>query len=85
MNHPELFQKFAKSGVQGSPCRGLGCPQILLFPLSPPVAASKKREKGFLGTPQTPAEGGCPLHSRWQSRYEEQKRLLKIRDESYAF
>ena len=51
-----------KAGVQGAvaPCRGLGCPQILLFPLSPPAAASKKREKGYLGTlgvgdPQTPA------------------------------
>jgi hypothetical protein len=22
MSHPELFQKFAKPGVQGSPCRG---------------------------------------------------------------
>src|SRR5258707_2022683 len=42
-------------GVQGSPCRGLGCPQEPLFSLSPPQAASKKEEKGFFG--DTPNRG----------------------------
>src|SRR6266498_4800011 len=39
-----------KAGVQRAAalCRGLGCPQIPLFPLSPPQAARKTREKGYL-------------------------------------
>src|SRR5258708_4211320 len=36
-----------------------GCCKVSFY--SP--AASKKREKGFLGTPQTPAKGCRPLHS----------------------
>ena len=53
MSHPGLLKKFAKPGVQGSPCRGVGCPHILLLLLSPPAAASKREKKGFLGTPHT--------------------------------
>ncbi len=33
-------------------CRGLGCPQGLLFHLSPPQAASRKGKRSFSGTPQ---------------------------------
>jgi hypothetical protein len=54
-----------QAGVQRAVAlyRGLGCPQKLLFLLAPPAAARKKREKGFLGTPQTPA--GRTLHPRF--------------------
>src|SRR5258708_18376014 len=47
-------------GVQGPPCRGLGCPQKPLFPLSPPTAANKKKEKGFFGDTPNPGRGRPP-------------------------
>src|SRR5438309_1145896 len=54
MSHSELFQKFTKPGVQGSPCRGLGCPQILLVLLSP---AASKREKQVFSAATTEHNG----------------------------
>jgi hypothetical protein len=50
--------------VQGLPAGVSGVSPDSPFPRSPPAAASKKRKKGFSGTPRTPAKGGCPLQSR---------------------
>src|SRR6266498_6088620 len=67
MSHPELLQKFPKPGVQGPPCRGLGCPQIPFFSRFARRLRRREWEKRYLGAPQAPAEGGCPLHSRFQN------------------
>ena len=77
MSHPELLKKFVKPGVQGSPCRGLGCPQILFFFIFARRMRRREREKKFLGTPQTPAEGRGPLHSRKQNGFEGQEMPLE--------
>ena len=60
----QTFETFANPGVQGSPCRGLGCLQSFLSPfLARRRRASKRKEKkkGFSGdTPAPRQEGNCP-------------------------
>jgi hypothetical protein len=77
MSHPGLLKKAPKPGVQGSPCRGLGCPQKTLFSLFARRLRRREGEKKFLGTPQTPVEGDCPLHSRLQNGFGVHNRLPK--------
>ena len=50
-------------GVQGSPCRGLGCPQLLLSPShARRRRASKSKEKGFFGgLPRAPGRRATAL------------------------
>ena len=61
MSHAELLQKFAKPGVQGLPCRGLGCPQSLISSSLADGERVKREKKGFSGdTPAPPAEGLLP-------------------------
>ena len=60
MSHPELLKKFTKPGVQGSPCRGVGCPHLPLFFLSARRLRRREKEKTCVGTPHTPAEGWPP-------------------------
>ena len=52
MSHRELLKKFSKPEVQGSPCRGLGCPQQHLLPLAP-LAAGRKERTGVLALSPT--------------------------------
>ena len=62
MSPAELLQKFAKHWVQGSPCRGLGCPQSLHLPSSlADSERAKEEKKSFSGdTPAPPVEGWLP-------------------------
>ncbi|GHO99470.1 hypothetical protein KSF_095180 [Reticulibacter mediterranei] len=44
-------------GVQGSPCRGLGCPQ---FPSLLPAPRAKEKKKGLCGDTPHPGKGLLP-------------------------
>ncbi len=43
------------------PCRGLGCPQMLLFSSLAAVGGEQKGEKGFFGDTPIPGKGQEPL------------------------
>jgi|SRR6266571_9142967 len=75
MSHPEFFeltfdgrQAPCQAGLQraASPLPGAwGCAPLLFPSRAACGGARKKGKKGFSGIPRTPAEGGCPLHSRF--------------------
>src|SRR5215469_262945 len=67
MSHHELLKKFLKPGVQGSPCRGVGGPQRTCCSFFARRLRRRERNKTLLGTPQAPAKGSRPLHSRWRN------------------
>jgi hypothetical protein len=48
-------------GVQGPPCRGVGCPHNLFSSLLPPEAAGEEKERVTRGHPLNPAKGRLPL------------------------
>jgi hypothetical protein len=52
MSHPELLKKVPKPGVQGSPCRGLGCPQIPFSSLFAPRLRRREGKRSFWGHPK---------------------------------
>src|SRR5260221_8739988 len=56
--------KYVIKGVQGPPCRGLGCPQfLLLLLLAAAGGKQKERKEVFRGHPD-PGKGPRPLQSR---------------------
>jgi hypothetical protein len=67
MSHPELWKKFPKPGVQGSPCRGLGelaggkikSPKTFFLAFCTPPAAAQEGKEVFGGT-TSPDKGLLP-------------------------
>ncbi|HEU5377626.1 MAG TPA: hypothetical protein VFV38_19555, partial [Ktedonobacteraceae bacterium] len=75
--HVLLLRPLLQAGVQRAAalCRGLGCPQFLLFPLSPPQAAERSKKRGFWGHPKPRQGDPAPLVLRT---------FTNVRDDSYA-
>src|SRR6266571_2671481 len=75
MSHPEFFeltfdgrQADCQAVLQraASPLPGAwGCAPLLFPSRAACGGARGEGKKGFSGIPRTPAEGGCPLHSRF--------------------